>query len=106
MAQASSGIEIFHRERPDNRVRLTADETLQKRAARAVQLKILGSTLFVSGQKGGLQVYDLADPMAPKLVSAGNVERVESIDYYKDRLIIGGATAGFDHFGIAALPGG
>jgi len=101
-AMLSSGISIFHKERPQERITLKADKTVQSFAANAIKLKILGSTLFVSGQYGGLQVYDLSAPMSPKLISAGNTETVEALDYYKDRLVVGSGKSGLT---ILQLPG-
>ncbi|NQZ10855.1 MAG: IPT/TIG domain-containing protein, partial [Algicola sp.] len=94
VALAKSGVQIFHRERPEINAQLVVDNTVQTHSARAMRLKILGSTLFVAGGNGGLHVYDLAEPLAPRLISAGNTERVEALDYYKDRLIIGGGQNG------------
>ena len=102
VALAKSGVVIFHKERPDNKIFLKADNNVQTVPSRPVKLHIAGSTLFVSGGHGGLQVYDLSDINAPKLVSAGNIENAEALDIYKDRVVVGGGDNGLS---LLQLPG-
>jgi lipopolysaccharide biosynthesis regulator YciM len=100
VAVGGVGLEIFHRDRPETRLRYAIDSELQERAGRAVSLKLYGSLLFVASDTGIL-VLDLAQPMSPRVVSAGNVEKIKSVDIYKDRLIAGGGDAGLALFELA-----
>jgi len=45
-------------------------------------------------------VVDLADPMHPRVVSAGNTESIEAVDFYKDRLITVSSGSGLSVFNL------
>jgi len=86
-ALGDGGLEILHKERPDERAIVSLDKTLQQVQGSAVRLKRYANLLFVSSASGGVVVLDIANPMSPYVVSAGNTENVEGVDIYKDRVI-------------------
>ena len=55
---------------------------------------MFGNLLFVSASNAGLIVLDLSTPLSPEVVSAGNNEAVNSVDYFRDRLIVGARSDG------------
>ena len=75
---------------------------LQPNTPSAEKLRVLGSTLFVSAGSGGEIVIDISDPLAPHIISAGNKETMQAVDYYKDRMIAVSESAGMQVF---QLPG-
>jgi len=101
-AVGGSGLEIFHRERPETRITLELDDPLQHNSGPVVRLRRLANLLFASADGGGVIVIDLADPMNPRVVSAGNDETIEAVDFYKDRLV---AVASGSGLAVFDLPG-
>jgi len=93
IALGRQGIEIVHRDRPEERMRFSFDG-LQASTPSAQRLKISGNLLFVSASGGGVIVLDLATPLQPKVVSAGNSESIVALDVYRDRIIAGADAAG------------
>ncbi|MDA8142310.1 MAG: Ig-like domain-containing protein, partial [Desulfobacteraceae bacterium] len=87
VAMGESGFVIMNKERPENQVTIQIDDQLQPNPGPVHGLRLLGNLLFVAAEKGGVVVYSLEDPLAPHVVSAGNEEQVQSLDYFKDRLI-------------------
>ncbi len=81
---------------------LEIDSAVQTKIGGAVSLKILGSTLFVAQDSGGVLIYDLSDLNAIELLSAGTSGVIKDLGYFKDRLI-----ATRDETGVASiqLPG-
>ncbi|HEY9198048.1 MAG TPA: IPT/TIG domain-containing protein, partial [Gammaproteobacteria bacterium] len=102
VALGNGGVQIFHKEQPEERARLRIDNRLQAQAGRGVRLDIKGNLLFISADAGGLVVLDIAEPMNPYVVSAGNVEGIEATDIYKGRLIAASSGQGLSVF---ELPG-
>ncbi|MCG8434456.1 MAG: IPT/TIG domain-containing protein, partial [Gammaproteobacteria bacterium] len=93
----SGGVVIIDRDRPERRTLFNIDTELQPNKGRAVQLERFGNLLFVSSNTGGLVVLDIADPLNPFVVSAGNTESIESVDVFKGRLVAAGG------FGLRVL---
>ncbi|MGD8914444.1 MAG: hypothetical protein PVJ68_17145, partial [Candidatus Thiodiazotropha sp.] len=102
VALADSGVEIFHKEIPETRAVIKFDEGLQSQGGRGMQLRVFGNLLFVSADLGGVIVYDIADPMQPYVISAGNTEFVQSLDIYKQRIVAGSGKLGLT---VLELPG-
>ena len=100
-ALGNKGVEILHRDQPETRYRIKLDDGLQDKAGRAIKLRMAGSSLFVASDNG-VVVFDMAVPSVPRVVSAGNVEHIEAIDLYKNRLVAGGGSSGLEIF---ELPG-
>ena len=101
VATSGDGVEIFHRDRPQERTVVALDGQLQQTPGRAVRLEMLGSTLLASAD-AGLVVIDVRDPQAPFVVSAGNTEHVEAVNVYKDRVIAGAGKQGLRVFQLPA----
>jgi hypothetical protein len=94
-ALGSGGVDIVHMERPDEmRTNFKIEYPLQSNRGRAVRLKLFGNLLFVSAANGSVIVLDIAEPLAPYVISAGNKEMVETADVYKERLVTGAGTLG------------
>jgi len=74
------------------------DKTLQATETNALQLTRFANLLLVAAGEGGLIAIDISEPLNPVIISAGNTESVEAIDYYKDRLIAGGGAGGLRTF--------
>src|SRR5690606_26334464 len=100
-ALGSVGVEIFHRDQPEQRIRVAFDQSLQAQVGRALRLSMQGSTLFVAANRG-IVVMDLSNVQAPRIISAGNDEAIEGVDLYRDRLVTASAQAGLQLF---ELPG-
>ncbi len=100
-AVGSRGVEIINRDEPDERVVLGLDGQLQASPGRGVRLRLAGSLLFVAADSG-VVVVDLSEPLQPRVVSAGNAERIEALDLFNNRLVAGSGTAGLT---LLELPG-
>lgn len=98
VALGNDSIQIVDADRPENRVNFTLNDGLQPFNARALRLKLFGNLLFIAADQAGVIVLDISDPLAPKVVSAGNNEPTEAIDYFRDRLVVGGGTGGLRIF--------
>jgi hypothetical protein len=103
VALGGGGIEILHRERPEIRTSFELTSQLQPNFGRAVRLRRMANLLFISAAGGGVIVADIADPLAPRVVSAGNSEAMEAVDVYKDRLITVAADSGLTVLEIPPL---
>lgn len=84
----------MHKDRPEQRANVKIDSELQASVGRVVKLKVAGNMLLASGEKGGLLVLDISEPLNPYVVSAGNDENIESVDIYKGRILAAGGTTG------------
>ena len=62
----------------------------------------MANLLLVSAAQGGVIAVDLADPRQPAILSAGNLEAIEAVDVFKDRLVAVSADEGLATF---ELPG-
>ena len=93
VALGSKGVEIVHRDRPEQRTRFDF-EGLQPSGPSAERLKLAGNLLFLSAGGGGVIVLDISTPLEPKVVSAGNSESIVALDLYRDRIIAGADTQG------------
>ena len=78
VAVGGRGVEIVNRDEPEERVLVTLDKQLQAVAGRGIALRMAGNLLFVSAESG-VVVLDLAQPLQPRVVSAGNQERIEAL---------------------------
>ena len=85
-ALGNQGIEIRHRERDEIRSRMSFDGVIENPGS-IDRLQLLGSSLILSAASGGLILLDLADPLNPEILSAGNREIIHATDLFKDRLI-------------------
>ena len=101
-ALGSGGVEILDKDAPEKRVNIPLDRTLMDHVGRAARLKRFGNLLFVSAEGGGLVVLDLTKPLAPRVISAGNVELIQAADVFKGRVVTGAAGSGVSEF---ELPG-
>ncbi|WP_040307733.1 IPT/TIG domain-containing protein, partial [Agarivorans albus] len=99
VALGNLGIEIFHQERPEQRLRLPLDISLQAQGSNAVGLTRLANLLAVATTTG-LVVVDITEPMSPTIVSAGNNEPVLNVDYYNGRLITASGDGGLKSFDL------
>jgi hypothetical protein len=86
VALGDQGIEIRHLERPEITRRMSFDGIIEN-PGKITRLQLLGSSLILSAYSGGLILLDLADPLNPEILSAGNREVIHATDLFKDRLI-------------------
>ena len=86
VALGDQGIEIRDRDRPEIRTRLSFDGILAN-PGEVTRLRLLGSSLILSAGAGGMILLDLADPLNPEIISAGNRENILAADVFKDRLV-------------------
>ena len=77
------------------------DGSLQASAGTALRLKLFGNLLFVAADSG-VVVLNISDPLHPKIISAGNSENIEAVDFFKDRLVTVGSVSGLS---AIQLPG-
>jgi large repetitive protein len=99
IAAASTGLVIINRQRPELIATFKLSPSLQTNAGGFARLRRAGNLLFASAADGGVIVLDIRNPLAPRVVSAGNVERFDATDFYKDRMLSadsGGKLAVFD----------
>lgn len=101
VALGGGGLEIVNREQPAERVRVELGQPLQSSNGRGVKLHLAGSLLFVAAESG-VVVVDIREPMQPKVVSAGNEERIEALDLFNNRLVAGSGKQGLT---LLELPG-
>ena len=86
-ALGEGGVEIVDRDRADIRTRVAMDAKLQIQPGPVTKLKRFGNLLFASAKGGGVLAIDLSEPLQPYVVSAGNVEQIEDVDYRQGRLV-------------------
>jgi len=101
-AVGGHGLQILHRELNTLVAEINLDQDLQANPGRAVKLQRMANLLLVSAAQGGIIAVDLTDPRQPAILSAGNMEAVEGVDVFKDRLVAVAADAGIATF---ELPG-
>ncbi|MCP5078979.1 MAG: hypothetical protein GY951_13105, partial [Psychromonas sp.] len=101
VALGDKGVEILHKEFPEQRVRIDLGAELQTVPGKAINLTVIGSTLAVAANNG-LVYIDISEPMSPVVISAGNDQHVEATNVYKGRVV---AAAGTDGLRIFDLPG-
>ncbi|NOY91989.1 MAG: hypothetical protein GXP55_12400, partial [Deltaproteobacteria bacterium] len=101
VALGAEGLVVVRRDDPSVRAQVGLTPAIQANAGPIVRLRLLGSTLFASSLGGSFAVYDLSDPLAPRLVSAGNTEQVQGLDYFNGRLL----TVSGDGLTTLDLPG-
>mgnify|MGYP002039176977 FL=1 len=94
-------MEIINRDEPEERVLLSLDQKLQATPGRGVRLRMAGNLLFVAADSG-VVVVDLSEPLQPRVISAGNQERIEALDLFNNRLVAGSGTNGMT---LLELPG-
>jgi hypothetical protein len=100
VALGDAGLDIFHQDYPEQRIRFNLDE-LQEAPASARRLYRAGNLLLVAADGAGVIVLDTSQPLAPRVISAGNDETINSFDLFRDRLIAG---AGPDGLRTMQLP--
>ncbi|HED40633.1 MAG TPA: hypothetical protein ENJ13_09420, partial [Chromatiales bacterium] len=100
VALGGSGLEIFNRERPEQRTVFNFTG-LMPITGDSVRLHMMGSTLFVSAANAGVVILDMRDPINPYVLSAGNDEHIDAVDIYKDRLV---AATGKPAISLLQLP--
>ncbi|PCJ99240.1 MAG: hypothetical protein COA42_24210, partial [Alteromonadaceae bacterium] len=83
----NQGVRIFDVTRPESFAELPFSDDLQKNAGSPLHLKRFGSLVMVAATSGGVMVIDVADPLQPRIISAGNTEAINDIDIFKGRLI-------------------
>ncbi|HLD68900.1 MAG TPA: IPT/TIG domain-containing protein, partial [Pseudomonas sp.] len=101
VAVGSRGLEIINRDQPLERVRVDIGKQLQAAAGRGVRLRLAGSLLFVAADSG-VVVLDIREPLQPRVISAGNQERIEALDLFNNRLVAGSGGQGLT---LLELPG-
>ncbi|KPA12609.1 Cell surface receptor IPT/TIG domain protein, partial [Candidatus Magnetomorum sp. HK-1] len=101
-ALGNHGVQIVQKERPDLRQSIQLSEGIQVNSGDIERLKRYANLLFMAAQDGGIIVANIADPMNPVIISAGNTEPIDDLDIYKDRLICVSSTNGVSYF---ELPG-
>ncbi|PMG39257.1 IPT/TIG domain-containing protein [Shewanella sp. 10N.286.52.B9] len=94
LAMGKLGVAIVHPETDKVLKWLSIDEQVQSATGGAVSLEVLGSTLIVSQDTGGLLIYDLSQFNSPKLLSAGTKGEIKDLGVFKDRLIVARAESG------------
>ena len=101
-ALGNGGISIVNRDRSEIRTTVPVDAQLQASPGAVVRLRRFGNLLFASALGGGVVVFDMTDPLEPEIVSAGNDEHIEDIDYRKGRIVAISSTGNISSF---ELPG-
>jgi hypothetical protein len=100
IATDANGIEIQHLRRSEDVVRLEFEDH-QGEVSRGEALRRYGNLLLVSSARG-IYAVDISEPLAPQIISAGNVEKVHQLAIFKDRLLAAAGSAGVRSF---ELPG-
>ncbi|MDJ0867497.1 MAG: Ig-like domain-containing protein, partial [Myxococcota bacterium] len=80
----------------DDRItaQLRLDTDLVANPGLPVSVELQGNLAFVAAGEGGVQVFDLSDPDAPVVLSAGNTELARHTDVLKDVAVVAGGAAG------------
>ncbi|HIL23215.1 MAG TPA: hypothetical protein EYG20_08035, partial [Alcanivorax sp.] len=100
IAAVGDSVLAVHRSRNEQRSEIRF-ETLQETTDSALALRRYGNLLLVSSAKG-IYALDIHDPLAMRVISAGNVERAEQVDIFRDRLVVASGKEGLRAF---ELPG-
>jgi hypothetical protein len=102
VALGGKGFVVQHKNRDDLRHYEIMDATVSESSGEILSLKMAGSTLIVAAGTGGIRVYDLREPLQPKLITSGNDEPVVAVDIFKERLVTADGASGLSVF---ELPG-
>ncbi|MCG8590275.1 MAG: IPT/TIG domain-containing protein, partial [Proteobacteria bacterium] len=100
VALGGAGLTIFDRNRPEERTRFTVEADLQPQGGDVSRIHLFGNLAFLASQQGGIVVLDLAEPLAPQVVSAGNTESVEALDVFRGRIVAARRTGGIGVFDL------
>jgi hypothetical protein len=106
VALGPSGVEILHRDNPAARARVLVGPPVQEAQGAVERLMRAGNLVFASAAGGGVLVIDVAEPMQPRIVSAGAGVGVLASDYFKGRLITVQQAAASSGAGQAKAPDG
>ncbi|WP_194869333.1 Ig-like domain-containing protein, partial [Myxococcus sp. AB025B] len=95
VAAAELGVLFFDISTPADARELTSlripfDERLSNTPGEPQRLRLLGDMLFVSSNRGGVLLVDVADPRHPELISGGNTEVAFDTAMVGDRLVLAG----------------
>ncbi|MBA3981173.1 MAG: hypothetical protein C0462_11285, partial [Alcanivorax sp.] len=92
IAAVGKSVRAVHRVRTEQRASIDFN-ALQESPGTALALRRYGNLLLVSSGSG-IYALDIQDPLAMQVISAGNVERAEQVDVFRDRLVVASGREG------------
>ena len=102
LAAGSKGVALLKPERPEQIRYLQLTSADQAEPGRVIGLELLGSSLLVANDAGGVLLFDLSDLDRPQLLSAGTKLQAKDLALFKDRVVVAQGQAGFS---MLDLPG-
>ncbi|MBU2115769.1 MAG: IPT/TIG domain-containing protein [Gammaproteobacteria bacterium] len=102
LAAGSKGVALLKPERPEQIRYLQLTSADQAEPGRVIGLELLGSSLLVANDAGGVLLFDLSNLDRPQLLSAGTKLPAKDLALFKDRVVVAQGQAGFS---MLDLPG-